>query len=95
MPHKCPCCDGWGKRPKRNAEGNWEDTDCPSCSGTGVVWDKQAAAPSYPYWGPYTYPYTYPNTVPQVTWCSSLAAAGNQKPLGVVTNGTVWTNSNA
>jgi hypothetical protein len=28
-PHKCPCCDGWGKR---------ESTQCTACGGAGVLW---------------------------------------------------------
>lgn len=91
MPHKCPCCDGWGKRPKRNAEGNWEDTDCPSCGGTGLVWDKQSAAPSYPYW---------PHNVlsnQQPLGLVSNHDLGVQQVPGVAgkiaTNGTIWTTS--
>ena len=86
MPYKCPCCDGWGKRSKTNAEGNWKDTVCSSCDGTGLVWDRQSVAhllyPYYPYpcWGPYTRPVI---TTP----------IGSGGTGGVVTNGTVWTTS--
>jgi DnaJ-class molecular chaperone len=39
-PHKCPCCDGWGKRDAvRSADSVTQRLeDCPSCSGSGVIW---------------------------------------------------------
>jgi hypothetical protein len=37
-PFKCPCCDGWGQRcgPTGCAE---DRVQCPSCKGTGLVWE--------------------------------------------------------
>ena len=59
-PHKCPVCEGDGKRwpnfEKKRA--NKTPPVCPACSGTGMVWDF-ASAPTYvPYSPPY-YPWPY------------------------------------
>lgn len=38
-PHKCPACDGWGKRPSGLYGMEYE---CSACGGTGVVWETGA-----------------------------------------------------
>lgn len=40
LPYKCPCCDGWGRRPNWRAVGTAADESiyCNACSGTGVLW---------------------------------------------------------
>ena len=46
VPHKCPCCDGWGTRKghiyevppgKKNKVRRFTDVPCPSCEGKGVI----------------------------------------------------------
>ena len=46
VPHKCPCCDGWGTRKghryevppgKKNKIRRLTDVPCPSCEGKGVI----------------------------------------------------------
>ncbi len=39
--HKCPACDGWGKREKAKQLSNSscsEFVDCTACDGRGIVW---------------------------------------------------------
>lgn len=41
-PHKCPCCDGWGKRVLNEGYSHlhigYEEVICAACHGNGVVW---------------------------------------------------------
>ena len=40
-PHKCPACDGWGKRqvePSGQCTADTGEVACRACSGVGLVW---------------------------------------------------------
>ena len=38
QPHKCPVCDGEGKKANMRTH---QIEDCPSCQGSGVVWEPE------------------------------------------------------
>jgi DnaJ-class molecular chaperone len=40
-PHKCPVCEGTGKKVDERIR---EQVPCSACKGTGVVWEPQEAA---------------------------------------------------
>jgi len=48
-PHKCPVCDGSGKRKRK---------ECPACKGQCVLWsmDKPIYVPTPVFQSPYVYP---------------------------------------
>lgn len=40
QPHKCPCCDGYGRREVAQAMGTTiRYEQCHACKGTGIVWE--------------------------------------------------------
>ena len=42
VPHKCPACDGWGKRVQLSGwvtAAERSTVGCPACGGAGVVWE--------------------------------------------------------
>ena len=41
-PHRCPCCDGWGKRSDSRPLLVMPDpVPCPACQGTGALWEPE------------------------------------------------------
>lgn len=39
VPHKCSCCDGWGKRETEGPIAHCPtNPECPACKGKGVLW---------------------------------------------------------
>jgi DnaJ-class molecular chaperone len=38
-PHKCPVCDGNGKKPNPHATGENDLLPCHACDGKGIVWE--------------------------------------------------------
>ena len=42
VPHKCPCCGGWGKRPDPSPVSSSAvlSVPCAPCAGTGIVWSE-------------------------------------------------------
>lgn len=50
-PHKCPCCDGRGRRAPANSltfSGQFPSETCIACKGTGIVWDPEPVKRPYP-----------------------------------------------
>lgn len=39
IPHKCPCCDGYGERYKRGVVSDSGMEPCKSCGGRGIIFE--------------------------------------------------------
>lgn len=39
IPHKCPCCDGYGEREKRGVVSDTATEPCKSCGGRGIIFE--------------------------------------------------------
>jgi hypothetical protein len=65
-PHKCPVCDGWGKRKGSSLYDCDVAYDCSACGGTGVVWDHDDVSLA-------------PRTVCNHVWSYTQSTAGKQR----------------
>lgn len=80
-PHKCPCCDGRGKREvcSNDFTTNASKVTCQACKGTGVVWEPEWKAVPTQTHGPNTQ-FVGVNTI---DWDSGITLE-QYKELGIV-----------